>query len=393
MRRATEGPGVAGHFRRSESVWNQAVASSIVARPNGSTALEKGFAMRCMVRSLVTAVGLAAALLAAGGYAAARAQDSAASAEAILEAGESQPGPPGTVLDAVLRRDIGGVVDYLRAGRVPPAKIGARAVAVIKALRGQIGSEDAAGLRTSVAFVSQLAAEAVCAPQVIRAAIEPSYLPPPSRPHLDFGGWTSRGAPGWAQLTASAPELQGLRLAALDRVGRGAVFSDAIDNVEHFAYAVPNGRYRLALLTPEPVIPQVPNAPFGQRLFVNGVPFALGDAPASTWLDGGRISNRAVAGQPVKGKKNMAAVAGTGGMILLDVEVANGILEMHFLQPPPARGARLSGLIIEPVGGPSAVVLQGEAKTVLQNLEPSCREHGRQATAAVRAAARQALEG
>jgi hypothetical protein len=330
--------------------------------------------------------GLVAALVTGDG---ARAQD----AEAILEAGESQPAPPLAVLDAVLRRDVGELVDYLRAGRVPPAKIGARAVAVIKALQDDARTEDEAALRPAVGFVAQLAQEAVCAPPVIRAAIEPSYAPPPDRPHLDFGGWGSTLAAGWYQLTASAPELQGLRLVALNHIGQGAVFIDAVDNVEHFAYAVPNGRYRIVLLTPEPAIPKLPNAPFGQRLFVNGVPFALGNAPSATWLDGGRISNLAAKGQAVKGKGKEVGVGGSGGMILLDVDVVNGVLEMHFLQPPPARGARLSGLIIEPASGPSAVVLQGEAKSVLEGLEPSCGEHGRQATAAVRAAAARALEG
>ena len=95
--------------------------------------------------------------------------------------------------------------------------------------------------------------------------------------------------------------------------------------------------------------------PLGEAIMVNGLRFPMPSGSPDSWQGNGVLGGALDAGG--------ALGTGTGGAIVLTVEVINGQLMLEFL-PMEGQEIFLTGVILEPVEGPSVLEMPDVFTTV-----------------------------
>jgi hypothetical protein len=261
---------------------------------------------------------------------------------------------------------------YLAAGGLTPAQIADRATALINALGQQAGALKPEDLARTMDRITVFASRLLANASVMKFAIDGSYRPPASSVALDFGPAGAPTQPGFAKVTPNDARLAGSHLAGLQRPLDQPLMASGISGIRKISLRVPQGDYRLVLMTQRAGDPALTESPFGRSLRVNGVPVLVRDPGPGKWIDGAVLTNRGAqlvgAGRTVGGflagrfhpEADGLIVRQQGGALVIDVRAANGTVEIEMSEFGDAR-SYVTGLLLEPKTRDSHLVLQGEA--------------------------------
>ncbi len=241
--------------------------------------------------------------------------------------------------------------------------IAARARALIGALEGDPGAATDAAV-----LISDVAAQAMEAPRVYRATLDPAFALVPGAYGWDLGPALSPLYPGFRRVTPAGLVSGDAPLRSFD-LGRGdGLSSDGIFNVRSFTAHVPDGDYRLIVLTGDPGVHRL-DRPFAGTIAVAGATLPVANADPRRWIDGARLV--APGGE---GDASAAAADGGGdvaldisgfspdaagadkplvGAMVLFVRVSDRRLSVDLAAD--GKSTYIAGLILEPVEGPSAL--------------------------------------
>jgi hypothetical protein len=266
-----------------------------------------------------------------------------------------------TVPDSLMRllstadpRSEAAIADFLSQGNPTPTEVGARAVALSRAVQTDPVLARSNRQLDVVDRIGQAVSSTLCAPRVMTVNLDNDYVPPAGVYAYDFGGWSTPVATGFERLTPASQQVYGTRMNVHEQVGDGAVLSDAIGGLSNLVFDLPNGDYRVILMT-TPQVADAAQQPFGASFGVNGVSYHLGTATSDTWWDNANLSGAGAQQAP------LVEVAGQGGGIVATATVADGTLQVDFDGGYSGLSAVLSGVLIEPAGMPSSLLMEDQA--------------------------------
>ena len=304
--------------------------------------------------------------------------------------GQSPPAGPGAgnppAGGAVSQELLAGVVagdpaalaavrSYIAAGG--DEEIVARAkeiIAQVDAQKGNIGTE--ALLKT----IDRLASEAinlVSGSQMIRMGIDDDYVPTKAVIALDFGPPDGDTAPGFERVQPGDPRIAGVALEGLRRPSESALLNDGLRGVQRIEVDLPDGEYRVILMTQDLGDRSLIANPFGTEISVNGVSQSLSQPSPDFWVPGGVFTNRGASSllsqASTEGGSFLTGELGDtsaiqrqqGGALIINAVVRNGKLIVELDGFTNAQ-SYLTGLIVEPVAETSELVLSQEAARTLR---------------------------
>lgn len=232
---------------------------------------------------------------------------------------------------------------FLDAGPDPDA-IAALARAIIGALKG-----DPAFVTDAATLIADAASEALRAPRIYRTALDPAFALGPGAIGWDFGPATSPLYPGFRRVTPAGLVSGDVPLASYDW-GRGdGLSSDGIFNVRTFGARVPDGSYRLIVLTGLPDGPGPRDARLGRAFGVNGTILPVANPEPERWFAGARLTKPGGSALGLLDEKPVAAA------MVAYVEVSDRRLFVDLA--PDGERVYVAGLILEPADAPSALAL------------------------------------
>ncbi|MEX2628326.1 MAG: hypothetical protein WD341_00195 [Tistlia sp.] len=266
----------------------------------------------------------------------------------IAEAERTRP-VPAELIDA-LAMGLGDADQLIRSfisdGNPTPQEVAVRAIALSLAVGRDPRLGDPDRLFALNQSIGDGMSKSLGAPRILNVEVEAGFVPPEGTLAWDLGGLTTPVAEGFQQLTPYSLEVGGLNLGEQDGVGGGAVLEDVIQNLESLSLEVPNGQYRVVLLTAEDIAAGS-SAPFGESFTINGVEYFLGNSGVGDWFDTAYL--RAADG-------SAAALSYSAAGLSVTVEVGNGRLDLRFAG---GSGSMLSGIVLEPIALPSRFDVSG----------------------------------
>lgn len=278
----------------------------------------------------------------------------------MIEASNAAPPPSQETMDTIAA---GGptaeaaIRDYLAAGNPSPEEVSRRAVALSRAIAvdPRLAENDEALFDRSL-LIADTVSRTLCAPRLLRLDVDFDYRPPPGTLAFDFGG---EGTPEAEQFMITTPWGNGLAGGeARDILREGALLRDMISNVQRLEFDVPNGEYRVILVTSADLVGQ---APFGTSLTVNGESSLLGIGGEGEWWNRARLRVPPDGGN---GVPTTPEIAGSGGAIVVITQVVDGKLRIEFSGETLRPGGTVSGILVEPISAPSSLVLEGLARDI-----------------------------
>ena len=235
-----------------------------------------------------------------------------------------------------------GLQDYLGKGGGDSGAVVDRAQDVFKAYNQDCASGGGAGCNGgTVGAAAQAAAASACAAQVIPVAISDDYVPPRGSVGYDFQPVGVRPANGFRPVVPGDPRLVG----GDKYVAEGAkdnLADDSLSDVKRFRAEAPgNGEYRLILMGAAGA--GALTNPFGNQIVING---------RTVDVTTGSDKKGASIGGKNSGSGARASLGGTADapMLVIDITITTKELDIQF-----SGGAVVSGLIVEPANGISAL--------------------------------------
>tara|TARA_R110002072_G_scaffold10523_11_gene48902 strand:+ start:1554 stop:2732 length:1179 start_codon:yes stop_codon:yes gene_type:complete len=335
-------------------------------------------------RRALCAVALSGMVLAAGtGTVHAQAQDTGAQNDDA-----AQTAPADVVSPDLIERALAGDNDALAAlqaflrgtdGKSPEA-VTRRATALI----AQIGREkkDAStdSLLTVIDRIASSAINMVSGSQIVRIGVDTDFVPTRAVLAWDFGPADGPIAPGFERVLPNDGRIGGAALDGLRRPADNELLNDGIAGVERIEVDLPDGEYRVILMTQNLGDNRLMANPFGSRIAVNGAALTVNQPSPDDWVKDAVFSNRGLqntAGQTAQGPGAKGFISGdlgkfdpariqrqAGGAIIIQAVVRGGKLIIELGGFNNAR-SYLTGLMVEPAAETSDLVLSREAAETL----------------------------
>jgi hypothetical protein len=145
--------------------------------------------------------------------------------------------------------------------------------------------------------------------------------------------------PGFQPILPRDPRLTGQNLRAIRTPRDGSILQAGIFGPQSLSLPMPNGSYRIILLTGEAGIPGAIKTPFGRQVKVNQHSFDVAAA---------RPDNSLPAAVLAAGNGALAAI---GGGLILYADITTGRLDLEFVNPEGE--TYLCSVILEPMAEPS----------------------------------------
>lgn len=299
-------------------------------------------------QSVSTWLAAGALMLAASGFAAASdptgagVQDGAQLAQAVITPGTNR------VLDLVCNSAPGwekAVQDDLRSSYPNRAAATDRAVDLVR----QAGARGAR-CAPSVPALATLTKREVCSLFPIASICVRRFSVPIGAHAFDFQPAGGRLYPGFRAIVPGDPRIIG---------GVGVAYNDAfpasgdgIQGVEGFRVQIPNGLWRVVMISTKRPEGQSLAGAFGEHLFANGRRIEIVQQGPDRWLPRAALSNY----PGVAAFRPDQVLPGISPSLVFPLTVLNGEVELRFPQ-----GAEIAAIVFEPAGSPSAYVLDGPA--------------------------------
>lgn len=333
------------------------------------------------IRSGAGVVILAGALLGGSAFHAVNAQTGANTPPGQ---GAQTDAVPSDVIEQALAGDreaLATLTAYLRgSGSKNPEEITQRATALIT----QIGREKAgASTETLLSVIDQIASNAinlVSGSQIVRIGVDADFVPGRALVAWDFGPADGPVAPGFERVLPNDDRIGGADLDGLRRPAENELLNDGIVGVERIEANVPDGEYRIILMTQNLGDRQLMSNPFGSEIVVNGNALTVNQPTTDDWVKDAVLSNRGVqtiSNPLAPGAGANGFIAGSldnfnpatvqqqqGGAIILNAVARGGKLIIELKGFNNAR-SYLTGLMVEPAETTSDLVLSREAVETL----------------------------
>lgn len=329
------------------------------------------------VSSRAASLFLFLALFFGGGHATGWAQQS----PATPDASPSQKGPtvPDAVIAAALSDDpeaAATVAAYLRGDGAGIRRMTDRGVTLIRALRQRAAGRDPIVVLDAADRVAALVTARLRGRPVMQLAIDSDFVPTGAGLALDFGPPDGDVRAGFEQVLPGDSRLGGANPRALRRPDDDMLLSDGIAGVERLELPVPDGSYRIILLTEPTAEPGSLGAPFGAEVLVDGVAVEVAEALPDAWVRQALLTRHAAdmaraeaAGQPAP------RLVSRGGALMLEGTASGGKLVIEFRQRR-SRTTYLTGLILEPVEEESSLWRSPEARDEAPTLDEQLNFEG-----------------
>ena len=209
-------------------------------------------------------------------------------------------------------------------------------------------------------LIGAVADEAIHAAPVLRGAADPGFAPPKGARGWDFGPPDAPVSGGFQPVASGDERIAGGETSDLRRPGNDGLFADGVLGVTKFSVGVPNGTYRLMVLTDDLSRTTKVAQPIGRGFRVNGTTQLVISPASNGWLPYGILTDGDEAAiEP--------GAAITGGIVSIDVVVDDERLELEILQLG-GEPTYLTGLLLEPSDQPSSLFVSEAAQRVLDEL-------------------------
>lgn len=289
----------------------------------------------------------------------------AASAQQTAAPTREAPTVPEAVVAAALSDDkeaAAVVAAYLRADGAGIRRMTDRGVALIRALQRRGAGGDPVAVLGAADRVAALVTARLRGRPVMQLAIDSDFVPTGTGIALDFGPPDGEVRPGFERVLPGDPRLGGGATRALRRPDPDQLLSDGIAGVERVEIPVPDGTYRIILLTEPTAEPASLGSPFGSEVLIDGVAVEIAGAQPEGWVPQAYLTRRAadLARAEASGQPAPRLVA-RGGALLLEGTARGGKLVIEFRQRQ-SRTTYLSGLILEPIEEESSLWRSPEAR-------------------------------
>ncbi len=289
----------------------------------------------------------------AGGMAGA--QTPSPSPAEILSPGEA------TILDGLIAGALPGspgsraLDSYLGAASLPREEVVRRASALIRAIGQRRATLPPGQVLGAVERVARVAERAISSISVHRLAVDDNYVPRKAAVALDFGPRDGSVMRGFERVVAGDPRLSGDGVNAIRRPDKNALLSDGLSGVRKIELDVPNGRYRVVMMTQNLNDVRLNRLPFGQAVLVNNVPFRITGRGVGSWGRQAILDNSDSAvdadGFPAAGSDGIATALfdrQQGGAIVLEGTSTDGKLRIE-LRGFGSDRSYITGLVVEPL--------------------------------------------
>jgi hypothetical protein len=250
---------------------------------------------------------------------------------------------------------------YLSPASLSPEEVVRRASALIRAIGKRRSTLPAGQVLGAVERVARVAERAISTTSVRLLAVDDNYAARNATIALDFGPRDGSVMTGFERVVAGDPRVSGDGVNALRRPSENALLSDGLSGVKKIELDVPNGRYRVVLMTQNLNDAGLNRSPFGQAVLVNQVPFRIAD---STFKAGGNqtlLTNAEIAAPANRTESTEGIPAGDtgalasslfrrqqGGAIILEGTTTDGKLRIELRGFGNAK-SYITGLLVEPM--------------------------------------------
>lgn len=270
---------------------------------------------------------------------------------------------------------------YLRGDGAAPGTVTRRATALIRALGRNRGTLRPRDLLAAVDTVTHVAARSLSYVPVMHLAVEKGYRPGKAALAWDFGPAEGAVMPGFERISPGDPSLFGTGVAALRRGDANPLLTDGIAGLRKIHLDLPDGKYRVILMTQNFGVPDLVRNPFGQEIRINGIPLIVMRHGPPTWLSyallarrnarparGGLNKVRGYLSGDVSGEIDALLPGQQGGAIVVEGAAIGGKISIELAGFDKTQ-SYLTGLIIEPLDEPSDLVLSNSARNHIIPLE------------------------
>lgn len=268
------------------------------------------------------------------------------------DGGTVQPTQSTLVENAVLQRllagDLGSAVRYLASGGGGPESVSNRAQALARALDAAGTGADPAQVQAVAVAISQAVDQALNTSPVFGAQFDLNLQLSPRSIGIDFGTPDNAPAAGFTKVTTNDPRLVTAGGRTLRRPEGTQLQTDGVINVRQFQTGLPNGEWRVTLISDDLGPDLGPGGPFGAELRLNDTVVPITGGNRDQWIPVARVGTGAgnTDGSPI------------GGIVQTIVTVNNGRLIIDF---GAGTGVYLTGLVLQPADEPNIVRFSREA--------------------------------
>ncbi|NKB20482.1 MAG: hypothetical protein GKS01_08285 [Alphaproteobacteria bacterium] len=307
---------------------------------------------------------------------------------ALPPAGAS--GVPTSILNNALT-GIGGnqaLREYLGTADQSVDEITRRASALITALGGEKGdaagdSEKAQQILAAVSRVATLASRKINSASIVQFAVEDNFRPKQGSIALDFGPQDGTVMPGFERVAPTDRRISGDGVRGLRRPDDNSLLADGLSGVRKIEVDVPNGEYRIVLMTQNLGDSSLVSNPFGREVRVNGEPLLIERGGTESWKKEAMLSSGNSNNQELQnaGGFRTGDISGTaqalyarqqGGAIILEGRATGGKLVTELRGGFEETSSYLTGLVVEPIQQVSSVVLSETARELIVPKKQTC---------------------
>lgn len=261
----------------------------------------------------------------------------------------AEPAVPRSVLASLLTntpQSTALLQRFIAGGGANPDAISSRSVELVTALQQTGMVTDKALLATIAQRVAGAASQALASQPILKLNVDKTFTAPPGVRAYDFGPPDKAVQHGFERVLPNNPMLSG-NVHGLRRPGDEAgLLSGGVAGVKKIDVKLPDGEYRITLMTEALGDAALTLAPFGNMVDANGQPVSILGAPPNQWSNS-MMLNSAGGG---------AAEGSNGGGITFVVRVVGGQLKLDFNFAggnPQNLQTYLTGMVIEPAAQPS----------------------------------------
>ncbi len=161
---------------------------------------------------------------------------------------------------------------------------------LIKALGKSKIAADPFALQGAIASIAQASRQALFATPIAGVKMTRNFRLSPRSIGFDFGSPDSNTMANFQHVTATDKRLTGANRRALRRPSRNDLLSDGVVNVQKFTANIPNGKWRVVLLTDNLGIGKSLQNPLGKEVKINGKGTKIAQTNPAQWLSNGVLS-------------------------------------------------------------------------------------------------------
>lgn len=259
---------------------------------------------------------------------------------------------------------------YLDSGGLP-ADMAGRAATLIRDLQRSEIVVDPGVLRDAADRISAAASRSFASAQVFKVKMTSGFELGDRRLGFDFGPPDAAVQPGFQKVTSRSEWVHGGGMTAMRRPEGAALLRDGLLNVRRIELPVPDGEYRVMIMTDDVGVTESNMSPFGKNMKVNDARIRMPEVDPKAWVDVAYLAEpndyfgRDGDERAERVRRRPSAQArSTGGVTLVHAVVEGGKLRIIF-DKNQGFNTYVTGVIVEPVGEESIFTGSPEVRRIV----------------------------